>query len=258
MRYVFLGGVLTALVASPAFADDPTSYSEGAKDKYSNKGSAAWTNCHAGVIGGGSIGRSNQVSGGPAEPAGAYLTAGYGVSGPQLGATAGCDLQPGIPEYLNLVFGFEGDFSGVFASGAGYEPSQFTPGPYLGTKEKWLATGRVTIGYAVNYPNPATAKHSILLYATGGIAAASDTATWFQPYVGSFADTRPRFGYTVGAGIKVKINDDWHFKTEYLFVQQSPQSYFPTPPNPGISIRTNVPMEESVFRIGVERAWSPS
>ena len=83
------------------------------------------------------------------------------------------------------------------------------------SKNNWLGTARIRLGYVVN---------RVLVYATGG-AAFGDVQTGLtgsglagaSAAGGSFQHS-VQFGWTAGAGVEVAFMENWTAKFEYLFV----------------------------------------
>ena len=51
------------------------------------------------------------------------------------------------------------------------------------------------------------------------------------------SETQWHWGWTVGAGVEVKLNQDWSAKVEYLYVGLQDKSYFNPSPSPGVPER---------------------
>ncbi|MBN9260027.1 MAG: porin family protein [Hyphomicrobium sp.] len=126
----------------------------------------------------------------------AYLFDGGGVyANPQPegflgGATLGYNFQRG-----SIVWGLETDFSFADVSGSHGVSS---------AKMDWLWTLRGRVGVDMNGWMP---------YFTGGLAVADVSAS---DNVGSGSETVT--GWTIGGGLEVKLDRNWSFKGEYLYV----------------------------------------
>jgi outer membrane immunogenic protein len=90
----------------------------------------------------------------------------------------------------------------------------------------------------------------VLLYATGGFAVA-DVEAIVTPVGASFAQTNTRWGWTAGLGGEAMLGRGWSAKAEYLYVNLQSSSYFSPPPGPGLNVRSDVPVDEHLFRFGL-------
>ena len=197
-----------------------------------------WSGCFVGVSGGGAWGRSKHVSGGPGGP-GLDITNSYNLSGGIIGGTWGCNYRLGH----GVIFGTESDFSWTNKQGSANDIPPFAAGAVSGTKEHWLSTSRVRLG--------ATPTDRVLLYVTGGLATARVEATLNFPGVGVFSDTRNRWGWTAGVGGEYALGNRWSVKAEYLYVGFTDRDYFNPSPAAGVNVRSNVPLNDHIFRVGV-------
>ena len=194
-----------------------------------------WTGFYIGIEGGGSWGRSKHVD----LFSGLDDTSRYDVNGGLVGGTAGYNWQA-----ANWVFGLEGDWSWSGQKGSSIDDGPAgSPGFSSFTKEKWLATVRGRVGYAVN---------NALFYATGGYAAASvgvgitETSTGFVIH----SATSTRSGWTGGGGIEWGFTPNWSAKIEYLYVKLENKGFAAINLGPGFS-RSNVPLDDNIVRVGV-------
>ena len=144
-----------------------------------------WTGFYVGINGGYGFGTSD---------IGAAFPGSYDVNGGLAGGTVGYNWQMG-----QAVFGVEGDidWSGIRGNGTcGVTTCE--------TRNDWLSTARVRLGYAVNRFMP---------FVTGGAAFGdikNDVAG-----VGSASDTK--VGWTLGGGVEAAIAGPWTAKVEYLY-----------------------------------------
>jgi outer membrane immunogenic protein len=231
-RFLLANAALAMGIAGPAMAADmrPPAYKVPPPvSVYS------WTGCYIGIAGGGAWGRSNHVSGGPGGP-GLDLSAGYGLSGGLVGGTIGCNYQSGW-----WVVGAEGDLSWIDKKGSANEIPPFNTTSVVGTKEHWLGTERLRFGF--------TPTDRVLLYVTGGVAAARVEATIDATV--HLSDTRNRWGWTAGAGWEAALWDNCTAKLEYLYVKFSSQQYFTPSPAIGTNTRSNVPLDDHIVRVGL-------
>jgi outer membrane immunogenic protein len=147
------------------------------------------------------------------------------MSGFNGGGCAGCDYWFG-----SIVVGAEGDWSVVNKSGQARQSQNFinqglltSAGPFLGNpngyveaQERWYATARGRVGYAVD---------KWLFFVSGG-------AAWTKVENSNFITTAPATaysaqdatrptGWTVGAGVDYApavLNGHWTVRAEYLYV----------------------------------------
>ncbi|MGA7433394.1 MAG: outer membrane beta-barrel protein [Xanthobacteraceae bacterium] len=199
----------------------------------------SWTGVYLGIEGGGIVGNSNQIANGPLGFG--PISSGYTVTGGLVGGTAGFNWQTG-----DWVFGLEGDMSWADVRGSANEAPPFTSGSVIDTKENWLATGRGRIGW--------TTSNSIMFFATGGFAAAAVEADIMPPTAAERSETDTRWGGTVGGGVEAKLTPNWSAKAEYLYTKFASQGYFSNPP-PGTNIRSDVPLNNNIFRFGINYAF---
>ncbi|HEY2533829.1 MAG TPA: outer membrane protein [Xanthobacteraceae bacterium] len=176
-----------------------------------------WSGFYLGANGGGGWGHSDWSA----------KTAGVGLSGGQVGGTAGYNWQSG-----NVVLGLEGDvdWSGLKGTAA----STLCPNG-CSTNQTWLSTVRGRVGYSFN---------GIMPYITGGLGVGDIHAS--TPGFPGGSDTKA--GWTVGGGLEVALPGNWSAKAEYLHVDLG--SF-----NCGTGCSTlpndNVSLHEDVVRAGV-------
>ncbi|HEX6436290.1 MAG TPA: outer membrane beta-barrel protein [Candidatus Binatia bacterium] len=151
-----------------------------------------WTGFYLGVNGGGGWGHSRHDF----EAAGT-TTGDYRIRGATVGGTLGANLQAG-----GLLLGLEGDMNWSDIGGSDSCPNvNFT----CRTRNKWLATARGRVGYALD---------RFLPYITTG-AAFGDVHTEI-PDFGSSREAE--VGWTVGGGLEAGIVRGLSAKMEYLYV----------------------------------------
>lgn len=221
---------LTALSGAQAIAADmPVKARPMAPVPYS------WSGCFVGIAGGGVWGRSKHISTDPLD-----ITNRYDVTGAIAGVEYGCQIQNG-----QWVLGTESDFSWTNARGSANNIAPFTTTSISGTKEHWLSTSRLRVGFL---PSP-----DLLIYATGGLATARVEATVDATATaqGLVSDTRTRWGWTFGGGFEYLLGGNWSAKADYLYVKFNSKGYLDSPPLPGFALRSNVPLEEHIFRVGL-------
>jgi outer membrane immunogenic protein len=198
----------------------------------------SWTGCFIGAAGGGVVGRSRHISGDLAT-FGLNITDAYNINGGIVGVEYGCNYQSGA-----WLFGTESDFSWTGLRGGANNILPFNTTSISSTREHWLSTSRLRVGFL---PDP-----NFLIYATGGIATARVEALVDATAsgLGIVSESRTRWGWTVGGGLEYALGGGWSLKTDYLYVRLNNREYF-NPPPLGFAIRNNVPVDEHVFRLGV-------
>jgi outer membrane immunogenic protein len=77
-----------------------------------------------------------------------------------------------------------------------------------------VATLKGRVGYAID---------RFLPYVTGGLAVAHNTVSATD---GDLEDDAVQFGWTIGAGIEVAIDERWSFSVEYLYADMGKQRWF--------------------------------
>jgi outer membrane immunogenic protein len=154
---------------------------------YSEPPNANWTGFYIGLNAGYAFGKSNwdvpEVSPSP--------------KGAVYGATFGYNLQTGM-----WLWGAEGDFDLTSIKGS----ADCSDGFICETKNTWLATGRVRLGYA--------GWDNWLPYITGGVAMGDIKAT--NSWLSSASKTK--LGWTAGIGLEYAMWTNWSVKAEYLYV----------------------------------------
>jgi outer membrane immunogenic protein len=257
MKKFLLGSVaLVALgMGAPALAADM-----GVRPIAAAAPVSTWNGCYVGFYGGYAWGRSRHETGagavfaGPAGavsvpggftlpaatlgPAAGPITDNFDVNGFIGGGTGGCQYQAGV-----WVIGIEGDGGVSNKDGQHFDLPPFGVGPFTNTfvsqtTERWTATARLRLGYAVD---------KWLLYVTGGGAwAGVEATTWFAGVPGaanivaaggvpSIHDKKTMFGYAVGAGMEYALGYGWSIKSEYLYMDFRSKDFF----NPGVATVPN-------------------
>jgi outer membrane immunogenic protein len=146
-----------------------------------------WTGAYVGINGGYGWGTSSFS--GP-------LVGSSSPSGGLIGGTLGYNYQVG-----QAVLGLEGDLDWSNINGS----ATCAVGISCSTRNNWLGTTRVRLGYAADRFMP---------YVTGG-AAFGDISTSAT----GFADAHSnKVGWTLGGGVEAAIAGPWTAKLEYLYV----------------------------------------
>jgi len=194
MKRLFLAGVAalaTATMMGAASAADISRRQEMPWKAPAFYAPYNWTGFYLGINGGGGWGRSEWTNA-------SGSTGGFDVSGGLAGGTIGYNWQLG-----QWVFGLEGDID--WSDIRGSTSSGICSGTSCETRNDWLGTGRIRIGYAFD---------RFLPYVTGGVAFGDVKAT--VAGLGSSTDTNT--GWTVGGGVEAAIAGPWTAKIEYLYV----------------------------------------
>jgi len=219
-------GLLAVAMAAPAFAADlpRPAYSPAYRPAYKAPYYVApfsWTGFYVGINGGYGWGTSDWSS--------AVTTGSTDPSGGLAGVTLGYNLQTGV-----WVWGIEGDFDWSWIKGTDTSGTGVCTGVGCETKNDWLGTARLRIGYAWDRFMP---------YITGGGAFGSIKMT----PAGGASDTEDRFGWTIGAGLEYAFLGNWSAKLEYLYVDLGNASCNAAT----CGTATTVGFKESLIRIGV-------
>ncbi len=119
------------------------------------------------------------------------------------GGQVGCDYQFAT----NWVVGVEGQLSWADISGSAAFPNDSVELSTFHAKTDWLASATARLGYAWD--------PRWLVYAKGGAAWAHDKYT--VDYLGTWAASETRSGWTVGGGLEWAFADNWSAKLEYQF-----------------------------------------
>ncbi len=243
MKKFLLGTVaLAALGASANAADMRARPYVAAAVPYTT-----WTGCHVGGAVGTEWGRNSGYNatgasrgllstGGDfgAIPAGTPVVSGFDMNGFNGGFYAGCDYQVGA-----WVFGIEGDWSTVNKEGqAFFNPGVTTTGgltfftnDIISAKERWFATARGRLGYAVD---------KWLFYVTGGAAWVKVDSQYTAGAVGAATNDAAsqsdrRTGWTVGVGLDYALSYGWSIRSEYLYIAVPRYTTFTNPTLGGLT-----------------------
>jgi outer membrane immunogenic protein len=217
-----------AAVADGFAADMPMPTPPVPPDRYAPIQNYDWGGFYVGINGGYGFGHSNWSN--TSLP---FETGSFGGNGALAGATLGINYQAG-----QFVFGFEADadWTGFKGTSAVAYCSLVTAGAVCETQERWLATFRARIGYAVD---------RFLIFGTAGGATGSIWGGLTPP--GTF-DISNNFGWTAGGGIETSIVQNWTAKIEYLYVNLG-SGVCPT--NCGLAVPISIPFNENLVRVGV-------
>jgi opacity protein-like surface antigen len=98
----------------------------------------------------------------------------------------------------------------------------------------------------------------VLAYATGGLVVTGAAASIVDAS-GTLNDSHARWGWTVGGGLEfnvVPFSDRWTAKIEYRWAEYAALPYFPQDPRSNFDLRSNVPLEDNRFLLGLNRKSS--
>jgi outer membrane immunogenic protein len=222
MKKLFLGSVaLVAMLGGPAAlaADMP------ARPLPPPVVVANWTGCYVGLFIGTNSGKAtvDRYQGTTVNPfTGTVAPAGedakYNLSGMLGGADVGCDYQVGA-----WVFGIVGDWAVTNKDGQDFDAitRSNTNGLVIDqTHERWIATARARLGYAVT--------DKWLWYVTGGGAWISAQQSKWVSGAPQFAaiGTNTLSGWTAGLGTEYMLGYGWSVKSEFLYVDVGSKQFF--------------------------------
>lgn len=105
-----------------------------------------------------------------------------------------------------IVWGAEADFGGY----GGAKDGKSEPGD-TDIDFRWVGLLRSRFGYLLS--------DSMLAYATAGLAMTEVRV--FEQSSGGLAGKETLLGYTLGAGLEAQIDDAWHARIDYAFVEFS-------------------------------------
>jgi outer membrane immunogenic protein len=148
--------------------------------------------------------------------------------GMMVGGTLGYNWQAGA-----IVYGIEGDLDWADVKGSA---TCLAGTLTCETKNDWLGTARVRLGYAFDRWLP---------YVTGGGAFGNVKATATPAALGGSAN-KTQIGWTFGAGLEYAFMGNWSAKLEYLYVDLGKfDTGFTTP------VADNVTFKENIIRAGI-------
>ena len=265
-RCILAGAVTAGSAAMAEDSCDPKMIvpsSDGRGDRYDRYD---WSGLYGGLEVGGIQGKSNQISGG-LQQTGANISNNYNVNGVLIGGAIGYNEQfdplwliantpeqPGISKRRpKFVIGGEADFTLSEASGSGTESGFNNPTYTISTKEHWSGTARMRLGF--------TPWDRLLVYGTFGAAISRVEGTIFDLGQGTFAlsDSKLRWGYVFGGGVELALAwENWSIKFEYLHIDYQGRAYWAPPPNANVNPRSNLPLNEDRFMMGINYRFLPA
>ncbi|MBT1159684.1 porin family protein [Aminobacter anthyllidis] len=191
---LLMSTVFIAMSVGTARAENGTTEAAPAYD-----GATDWSGIYAGLHAGFADGAA--VAGDQFVPG---FEAGFELDGLLAGGQIGA-----LAQFGNFVLGVQGDVSRAGLSG-NYDFG-FGPFPNISMEVNWLASLTARGGIALD---------SVLLYGLAGLAMADTTVKW----PGGSAD--PTYtGYTVGAGVAVKLDTKWSVFGEYAYYGLGEQEF---------------------------------
>jgi outer membrane immunogenic protein len=223
--FLFFGGLSQAVAADLPLPAAPAATYRAASN--------SWGGFYLGLNGGGGFGSSQWTKGGNG-------TNVFDTSGFVGGGTVGFNFP--ISEVL---VGLEGDvdWSSMNGSTGGCAVNAAGAPTACETKNNWLGTARVRVGYAFD---------RLLVFVTGG-AAFGGIQTGLNPP--ATFDTGAHVGWTAGAGVEYALSQNWSAKAEYLFVG-FPHSSCVSVANCGTAAGATVVLAESLVRGGINYKFS--
>ncbi len=253
MKRMLIAGVFVLAAAGQALAADMPAPYPSPQPPASYYPAAApfnWGGFYVGANGGYGFGTSSwsaaEVTSATAPPSSAIATGPFSARGMLAGGTFGLNMQAS-----DFVFGIEADGDWTNLKGSSSYcgmPPPFSIGAPAGatceTKSDVFGTLRARLGYAFG---------RVLVYGTGGLAAAGVQAGFNPPATFDFAAS---FGWTGGAGIEFAFADKWTAKVEYLYANLGSMTCN-TPANCGTSVPVSVSLTESIVRAGINYKFGP-
>jgi outer membrane immunogenic protein len=196
-----------------------------------------WSGVYIGVNGGYGFGQAKWVDINGS-------TGNFNTSAALLGGTLGANYQTGP-----YIVGFEGDFDWSTLSGSAScaNLASFPTTATCQTKNDWLGTARVRIGYAFD---------RVLVFGTAGAAFGNEQAIVSTPGASVSFNIPPQLGWTAGAGVEYAFTEAISAKVEYLFVDlgtaSCPVSAGCLPPSVTAAgaLPTSHSLYESLVRVG--------
>jgi outer membrane immunogenic protein len=242
MKKFLLGATAAIFLAAPAMAADlPVKAAPPVVAPV-----AKWTGCYVGGSAGYTRGRSRTITDNTVFPPNfnnRLLTNDPTLEGAIIGGQGGCDYQ-----FNSFVVGVSVDGSTTDKNGSERLIAPFNPFYAVDTKENWLATAQVRLGYTV--------IPSWLLYVTGGGAWAGVRQSEYSvlnpnAFQATNTTTETMSGWVVGVGTEYMWDSHWSIKGEVLWVDLGTHTFL----NPGFLLANAAPVNtrltEFVARIGV-------
>jgi outer membrane immunogenic protein len=232
LRTILISGLATALLGGAALAADlPTKKAPPAF--VPPPPVVSWTGFYIGVNGGYAGDQYKYPFSGFLEEDGDIVINGSGSadltsSGFLGGVQAGYNYQFAT----SWVGGIEADIDatsitgkvGIGASGVFDGVDTWSASAAAKSEQSYLGTARLRLGYLIT--------PQFLVFGTGGLAYAQVKTSANVGYniedegsgAFSWSKNTTHTGWTLGAGVEYKINNNWSFKTEYLYVDLGTQT----------------------------------
>ena len=232
-------------VSGSAFAADMGPASQFAPLRYPPTNTYSWSGCYFGGEGGLGWGSSRQIAA-SSRFIGSPITNTFGVSGPLLGATIGCNYQA-----ANFVFGAEGDASWSNIVGKVSQLPPFDSAGTTSTYENSFSTLRGRAGFAWD---------RLFFYGTGGGALANVEVNVLSSTGLTNSDSQMRSGWVAGGGIEwapLIRECGLTFKIEYLHADfgtgllVNPQVTITTPNFITTFVTQRVSLTNDIVRVGL-------
>ncbi|QDZ11480.1 outer membrane protein [Devosia ginsengisoli] len=190
-KFILAAAAMTALsapaVAADLIIDDPVYYTDAGFD---------WSGFYAGLAAGYGSGTARSVG----DVTG--TTTDTPLNGGLVGVTLGGNVQ-----YDSFVLGIEGDV--LWSGMGGTTACTAVPAYDCNASVDWLGSLRGRAGVAMD---------NVLLFVTGGLAAAGGTGTITPTFPGTTSTFSDTFvGWTAGAGVEVAVTDSMTVKAEYSY-----------------------------------------
>jgi outer membrane immunogenic protein len=252
VKRTFVAGVLLlAGVAGAAAADMPVPQAAPVPPPVYRPAFYDWSGVYVGVNGGYGFGKAKWIDNNG-------TTGNFNTNAFLIGATLGANYQTGP-----YIVGFEGDIDWTNLSGTSSSAgcialssaaAPLPAGTTCTTKQDWLGTARVRLGYAFD---------RVFVFGTAGAAFGNERAIVNAPGVSVSNSIPPQLGWTVGGGVEYAFTEAISAKAEYLFVQLGTAScpaavgcFSPAAVSAGV-VPTSHSLYENLVRAGVNYrfAW---
>jgi outer membrane immunogenic protein len=242
MKRLFLvGAALATIWIVPAFAADMPVKAPVYKAPVAALWE--WTGCYIGIEGGGNWGRTHNHD--ITDPfVGIPVTNPFDLSGGLAGGTAGCNYQ-----FDKWVVGLEGDVSWTNKKGIANEIAPFNTAATIAVREHLIDTLRGRFGRKFGD------RDQLLLYVTGGGAAARVTATTCLPGIFCTSASDTMTGWTAGFGGELAIFPatpvprNWvSLKVEYLYLNLGSKDFLM---DPTLTTSKSVSVIDHIVRAGL-------
>ena len=142
----------------------------------------------------------------------------------------------------NWLVGVEGDWSYVDADDkAGVLRFGVNLGDTYKVEQDWDASLRLRAGKVID--------DTWMPYVTGGVAWAKVKGTYDFVGVGSDSDSQTMTGWTIGAGIEMKIDENWHARIQYRYTDYGDDDF--THNIGGTDYKANIDYNTHMVQVGI-------